>query len=87
MEDATRFFDALQQEEGLSKDPHMYNPRLGVRRTCDCGGSVTTEEQQDATSTIQCSKTGCESVWVRQNIQYNSLGLDFCLVSSQLGGT
>ncbi|KAJ6540484.1 hypothetical protein B0H19DRAFT_959877, partial [Mycena capillaripes] len=32
-------------------------------RTCDCGGSVTAEEQQDATSTIQCSKTGCESVW------------------------
>jgi hypothetical protein len=42
-----------------------------TRGTCDCRGSVTKEEEQDATSTIQCSKNSP----------------DFRPVSSQLCGT
>ncbi|KAJ7657940.1 hypothetical protein B0H17DRAFT_1145798 [Mycena rosella] len=35
-----------------------------VVRTCDCGAEVTGEEQENPVLTIQCSKAGCEPIWV-----------------------
>ncbi|KAJ7698276.1 hypothetical protein B0H17DRAFT_927515, partial [Mycena rosella] len=36
-----------------------------IVRACDCGAEVTKEEQENPVLTIQCSKAGCESIWVR----------------------
>ncbi|KAK6984091.1 hypothetical protein R3P38DRAFT_2663109 [Favolaschia claudopus] len=57
--------------------------RIGRKRrvyeaesTCDCGQILTDDERSDADVSIQCSKAGCETEWVRIYLSENWTGVD-----------